>query len=401
MAQQDPRAVGRALGVSAVIEGSVRRAGSRVRVTAQLVSTADGFQIWSGVYDREMADLLIVQDEIAVAVADALQVTQLGEPRRAGSSPSQYGPAYNALLQGRFFAGRNTKEGLERAVAFFEEAIRLEPNFAPAWAGLSRTRMTQGSEGFAPPDTVAGEARRAAERAIALDPQLAEGHLALSIVRRTYDWDWVGADAETQRAMQLAPNNADIIFGAARMASTLGRIDDALALTERAATLDPLNVQSIYRLGRYQQFLGQHDAAVRSLGKALELAPDYPAARENLALVLLAQTRVDAALAELAREKAEYWRRHGYAIAYQLLGRRAEADAALAAFAADYHESGALQIAQLYALRGQAGEALAWLERAYAARDTGLSQLKSTAYFASLDGDVRYHAFLDKMRLPR
>lgn len=398
--QQDARAVGRALGVSAVVEGSVRRAGNRVRITAQLVNADDGFQLWSGVYDREMGDLLIVQDEISRAVAEALQVALLGETPGVASKV-QSGPAYTAYLQGRFFAGRATKDGLERAVAHYEEALRLDPAFAPAWAGLSRARAVMGTEGFAPPDTVVGEARRAAERAVALDPQLADGHLALSIVRRAYDWDWHGADVAIQRALALEPNNADIVFGAGRMASTLGRIEDALALSERAAALDPLNAQVLYRLGRNQQFLGQHDAAVRSLTRALELAPDYPAAHANLGLVLLAQSRVEAAFAELAREKVDDWLRYGEAIAWQLLGRRAEADAAVAAYIASAQDTGAFQIAQIYALRGEAGEALAWLERAYTQRDTGLSQLKSTAYFDRLEGDPSYQAFLDKMRLPR
>ena len=399
-AGQDPRAVGRALGVSALLEGSVRRSGTRVRLSAQLVDTGDGFPLWSGTYDREVGDLLVVQEDIAQKVAEALQVALLGEGTAAKSAPPS-GPAYNAYLQGNYFRGRNTKDSLERAVAFYEDAIRRDPGFAPAWAGLSRTRSMLGAEGFAPPDTVVGEARRAAERAVALDPTLADAHLALAIVQRGFDWDWAGADRSTRRALELEPNNADIVFGAARMASTLGRVDEALTLTERAAALDPLNVQVIYRLGRYQQFVGRYDEAVSSLTRALALSPDYPGARSSLALVLHAQSRVDAAFAELGRERLEFWRLHGEAVLYQLLGRQAEADGALARFVAGYQDIGPLQIAQLHALRGDAGEAVAWLERAYDARDAGLSQVKSTAYFERIAGDARYRAFLERMKLPR
>ncbi|MFN7976935.1 MAG: protein kinase [Vicinamibacterales bacterium] len=396
---QDLRAVARTLGVSALLEGSVRRSGRNIRLTAQLVDANDGLHLWSGTYDREMGDLLVVQDEIARAVAEAMQVALLGPgPARPTTRPS--GPAYTAYLQGHHFRGLNSRESLPRAVTFFEEAVRLDPGFAPAWAGLSRTRSTMAAEGFARPEAEMSEARRSAERAIALDPLLADGHLALAIVQRAYDWDWAGADASTQRALQLEPNNADIVFGAARMASTLGRVDEALALTERAATLDPLNVQVLYRLGRYQQFLGQLDAAASSLQRTLALAPDYPAGHSSLALVRLAQSRVDDALAELRLEPLEYWRLHGEAVAFHVLGRNGEADAALKTFIARHADIGPLQIAQLYALRGDAASSVTWLDRAYVARDSGLSQLKSTAYFDRIAGDPRYLTFLDRMHLP-
>ncbi len=397
---QDLRTVARTLGVSAVLEGSVRRSGSRLRLSAQLVDARDGLHLWSGTYDREMGDLLVVQDEIARAVADALQVALLGPAPSSPAPPPPSGPAYTAYLQGHHFRGLNSRESLQRAVTFFEDAVRLDPGFAPAWAGLSRTRTARAAEGFAAIDTEVAGARRAAARAIALDPLLADGHLALSIVRRGFDWDWVGADASTARALQLEPNNADIVFGAARMASTLGRVDDALALTERAAALDPLNVQVLYRLGRYQQFLGRYEAAAASLTRTLSLAPEYPAAHSSLALVRLAQSRVDEAFAELRLEPIPYWRLHGEAVAYWMLGRQAEADTALASFIERHADVGQLQIAQLYALRGDAASAVAWLEKGYAARDAGLSQLLATAYFDRIAADPGYRAFLDRMHLP-
>ena len=400
-AGQDLRTVARTLGVSAVLEGSVRRSGSRLRLSAQLVDARDGLHLWSGTYDREMGDLLVVQDEIARAVADALQVALLGPGLSSPTAPPPSGPAYTAYLQGHHFRGLNSRESLQRAVTFFEDAVRLDPGFAPAWAGLSRTRTTRAAEGFGAVDTEVAGARRAAERAIALDPLLADGHLALSIVLRAFDWDWAGADASTTRALQLEPNNADIVFGAARMASTLGRVDDALALTERAAALDPLNVQVLYRLGRYQQFLGRYEAAAASLTRTLSLAPEYPAAHSSLGLVRVAQSRVAEAFAELRLEPIPYWRLHGEAVAYRLLGRQAEADAALASFIERHADVGQLQIAQLYALRGDAASAVAWLEKGYAARDAGLSQLMATAYFDRIAGDPGYRAFLDRMRLPR
>ncbi len=399
-ASGDLRAIGRTLGVSSLLEGSVRRSGTNVRINVQLVNAEDGFHLWSSSYDRDLDGLLQVQDEIAGAVASALQVSSPGGVSPA-PPPGGNGPAYNAFLQGKYFRGRNTRDGLDKAAAYFEEAVRLDPGFARAWAGLSYTRTAMGAEGYVLPGTVAGEARRAAERAIELDPELADGHAALSAVRRAYDWDWNGADAAAQRALQLEPNNADIVLGAARVASALGRLDEAILLTSRAATLNPLNVTVHYRLGRYQQVVGQLDAARTSLTKVLELDDDYPAAHENLGLVLLAQGQADAGLAELAREANDAWREHGLAIAYHLLNRPAEADAALARLVASHQDVAAVQIAQIHALRGRPEAAMDWLDRAYLQRDTGLSQLKSTAYFDRLAGEPRYQTFLDKMRLPR
>jgi len=398
--KEHSRAIGQALGVATLLEGSVRRSGNRVRITAQLINATNGFQVWSDVYDRTMDDVFAVQEDIARAVTSALHVALVAEAPPADRLPVPSGPVYNAYLQGKHFLKFNTKEGIEKAISYFSDATRLDPAFAPAWAGLSRARAVEGTEGLKMPDVVFGEARRAAERALALDPRLAEGHLALSAVRRTYDWDWAGAEAAAQRALQLEPNNADIVMSVARMASTMGRIDDAIALSRRAASLDPLNVQVHYRLARYEYFVGQHDAAHASFIKVIELNPQYPAAHQAFALVLLGQGQSSAAITELAKERSEYWRAYGEALLNNRLGRRAEADAALALLAEKYKDSGAFQIAHVYADRGQLAETLAWLERAYQVRDTGLSQLKSVPEFRRFERDPRYQAFLDKMALP-
>ena len=400
-APQDPRTIGRALGVSALLEGSVRRSGNRVRITAQLVNAADGFHLWSESYDRELDDIFAVQDEIARAVAGALQIALLGDAPAAGVPRGASGPAYNAYLQGKYFRQLNTKDSLDQAVGYLQEATTVDPAFAPAWAGLSLAWATIGSESYAPLDTAFGEARRAAERAVALDSQLAEAHTALSAVRRVYDWDWAGADAAVQRALHLEPNNAEIVLSAARMASTLGRLDEALALTRRAATLDPLNVMVHFRLARYESYAGQLDAARRSYTRTLELNPAYPAAHQGLALTLLGQGHTAEALTELAREPQPLWRGFGEALAYHRLGRQAEADAALAQFIAQFQDVASAQIAQVYAQRGQLDESLAWLDRAYQLRDPGLSQQTVVPEFARFTREPRYRAFLDKMRLPR
>jgi len=398
--QEDLRVIGKKLDVSTLLEGSVRKSGSRVRITTQLVNAADGFQLWSETYDREMDDIFAVQDDIARSVAEALKVTLLaGEP--AASAPrGATTPAYNAHLQGKYFFELNTKESLEKALRYFGEAVDLDPDYAPAWTGLSLAYGTYASEGYGPVADGFEKARRAVERALELDPNLAEAHAALALIRRVYDWDWVGADASSQRALALDPGNPRLILDAARVASTLGRLDEALDLTRRAVTADPLNVRVHYRLARYAYFLGRLDEATAAFQKVLELNPEYPGAHADLALVYLAQSRPDAALAEMEQEKRDLWQSFGLAILYHALGRQNEADATLSMFIEGYQDVAAYQIAEVYAYRGEVDLAFEWLERAYAQRDGGLSQIKGDPHLKRLASDRRYAAFLEKMRLP-
>jgi len=184
------------------------------------------------------------------------------------------------------------------------------------------------------------------------------------------------------------------------VASGLGRLDEALDLTRRAAMSDPLNVAIHYRLARYAYFLGRLDEAVASFTKVLELNPEYPAAHEDLALVYLAQSHPEAALAEMQQEKGDLWRRYGFSLVYYALGRHKEADGMLSEFVQNYQHTAAFQIAEVYAYRGDVDRAFEWLERAYAQRDSGLSQIKGHPYFKRLERDPRYAALLEKMRLP-
>jgi serine/threonine protein kinase/tetratricopeptide (TPR) repeat protein len=398
--QEDLRVIGKKLDVSTLLEGSVRKSGSRVRITAQLVNATDGFHLWSETYDRELDDIFAVQDDIARSVAEALNVTLLGGEQGASAPRSTTAPAYNAYLQGRYFLELNTKESLESALRYFGEAVELDAGYAPAWTGLSLAYGSQASEGYSPVEDGYEKARKAVERALELDPNLAEAHAALAIVRRVYDWDWIGADALSQRALQLDPGNPSLILDAARVASTLGRLDEAHDLTRRAATADPLNVRVHYRLARYAYFLGRLDESTAAFQKVLELNPEYPGAHEDLALVYLAQSRPDAALAEMEQEKRDLWQRYGLSLLYHALGRQKEADFKLSELVENYQDVAAYQIAEVYAYRGEVNRAFEWLERAYAQRDSGLSQIKGDPHLKRLASDPRYAAFLEKMRLP-
>ena len=398
--QDDPREIGKKLNVVNLLEGSIRKTDNRVRITARLVNATDGFNLWSETYDREMNDIFAIQADIARSVAEALKVTLLGGEQKKSPARGTKPPAYNAYLQGRYFRQLNTKESLEKALQYFGEAVALDPDYAPAWTGLALAYGSQASEGYSPVTEGYEKARNAVEHALELDPNLSEAHAALAFIHRAYDWDWVGADVSARRALELEPGNGAVILGAARVASGLGRLDEALDLTRRAAMSDPLNVAIHYRLARYAYFRGRFDEAVASFTKVLELNPEYPAAHEDLALVYLAQSRPEAALAEMKQEKRDLWQRYGFSLVYYALGRQREADATLSELVKNYTDTAAYQIAEVYAYRGEVDRAFEWLERAYTQRDSGLSQIKGDPHLKRLERDPRYAALLQKMHLP-
>ena len=397
---EDLRTVGEKLNVSTILEGSVRKEGSRVRVTAQLIKVADGFHLWSETYDRELKDVFAVQDEIARSVAGSLKVTLLGGKTATPSTQATNADAYNAYLQGQYFFERRTKENLEKAILYYEQAIKLDPGYAQAWVGLAEARSRQADGGYLPAKDGYGKAREAAERALALDANQAEAHAAMGWIKTSYDWDWAGADASYQRALALEPGNARVVRRAAGLADTLGRFEEALAQYRRAAELDPLSVPTHSNLGLAAYRAGRLEEAVAAFKKALELNPEYPGLHTSLGQVYLVQAHPQEALAEMERETEPAWHLQGLALAYHALGRKKESDAALAEYVAKYHADWAFQIAEMYAFRGEADRAFDWLERAYAQRDPGLTGVKGDPLLKSLQRDPRYSALLKKMRLP-
>jgi len=397
---EDLRTVGEKLNVATILEGSVRKEGQRVRITAQLIKVGDGFHLWSETYDRELKDVFAVQDEIARSVAGSLKLALLGEKTAIPAAQGTNADAYNAYLQGRYFFERRSKENVEKAIGYYEQAIKLDSGYAPAWVGLAEARSRQADFGYLPVEEGYRKAREAAERALALDANLAEAHAAMGWIKMNYNWDWPGADASYQKALALEPGNAAVIWRASELAANLGRFEEALPQDRRAVALDPLNVSTHIYLGAHAYRAGRLEEAVAAFKKALELNPERPFSHVGLGLVYLAQAHPQEALAEMEREPEPFWRQFGQALAYHALARKKESDAALAEYVAKYHAEGAYQIAEVYAFRGEADRAFEWLERAYAQRDPGLSQTKGDPLLKSLERDPRYAAFLKKMRLP-
>ncbi|MBI2956936.1 MAG: protein kinase [Acidobacteria bacterium] len=392
--------IARELGVTGLIEGSVAREGDQVRITVQLIHGPTDQHLWAESYQRELRGILALQSEVARAIAREIQVAMTPEQdiRLAHARPVNP-EAYNAYLQGRYFYERRTKEELERAVGYYEEAIQLDPNYAAAWAGLGITRHHQADWGYVTREEGHRKARQAVERALALDANLAEAHTAKGL-SALYDWDWAAADASYQRALALEPGNTSAILGAAGLAHTLGRFEEAVALGRRAVELDPLHPGAHFRLGIFAYFAGQLEEAVAAHKKALELNPALPNARNFLGLVYLAQAHPPEALAEMEQEKEPTLRLHGLALAYQALGRKKESDAALAELVEKYQQTAAFEVAEVYAFRKEADRAFEWLERAYTQRDGGLTRMKGNPLLKYLERDPRYATFLKKMRLP-
>jgi TolB-like protein len=393
---EDLRSIATQLGVAYVLQGSVRESGDHLRVTAQLIKAQDGTQLWSQTYDRDLSDVLKMQDEIAASLVRALQIEVSGQG--LGSRPALRNPeAYTLYLQGLHAFDRIDKSGAEQAVADFQRSLDLDPSFAAAADGLAGAYFVLGQWGFMPAADAFERCRRAAELALKLDPNLANAHLQLSEVHRAADRDWPAADRELKLAQSLAPNDANVLFIAAAQSQNLGRWDDVLRFVNASLAQDPLNPNAYIVLSAAQLRLGQMVESEAALRRTLEISPTYAGAHFLLGLVLLARNQPEAALAEMLKESQGVGRIGGSAMAYFALGRKAESDAALAQLIKSNRQ---FFISSVYAFRGESEEALQWLERAYEQKDPALLLLKSQLAVDKIEGDPRYKALLRKMNLP-
>lgn len=392
----DIQEVGQRLRVENILEGSVRKSGSRIRISAQLINVNDGYHLWSEIYDRDLIDIFAVQDEIARSVAGKLQVTLLGNEE--ASLETKKIEAYNCFLMGRYFYGRQTRESLEKSVGYFEQAITIDPRYARAWAGLASSYAFQAGSGYVHPKKGYAQARVAVKKALALDKNLAYAHAVMGWIQMSGDWDWAGADASYQKAISLEPNRG--LGEAAQLAVALGRFDQGLALARRAAEINPISAQAFATLGFALWYGGRLDEAIAVYRKILELIPEYPAIHGLIGLVYLTQSSPQKALAELELVNDSYWRLPGLAMAYYSLGRKAESDMALAEFIKEYQAVGAYNAAQAYAFREEADRAFYWLERAYDQHDGGMFLVMVDPLLKNLKADPRYEVVLKKMRLP-
>src|SRR5437868_4855776 len=398
----DSRMIGEKLGVTNLLEGSVRKQGDRVRIVAELINAADGRALWSETYDRELKDVFAVQSEIATAVTEQLKIKLLGAPAKSDAAPSNNNlAAYNALQQGTFYFRLSTEEGTRKATEFYGEAIRLDPRYAVAYAQLSAAWRQLAATWLAgaEADEAYAKARNAAQTALSLAPDLAAAHEALGWVLLTPDLDFAAAAAEFRKAEKLAPADAGPKFALSFLFAAQGRLAEAENIMRQTLALDPLGVIRYLNLARILIAGGRYDEAEAALRKAIELQP--AAARLHAYLTTLDVIRGDAAAAlqDAQLEPKGFWRDYALALALQIQNDRGAADAALQKFIDENAVSGPFQIATVYGLRKEPNKMFDWLERAYTEHDPGLTQLLGTPFLLNYRDDPRFAALCQKLKV--
>jgi TolB-like protein/Tfp pilus assembly protein PilF len=392
--------IAKKLNVAHVLEGSVRKSGNTVRITAQLVRTADSTHLWSETYDRPLDDIFAVQDEIASAIVEVLQIRLAGGElsRRKGGTQSL--EAYQLYLRATSSLNQNSRSSVDAAEDYLEQAIKLDPSYGMAWMELANVAVARADNSFGDPTEAYERARQLAQHALRLSPDLAEAHAVLQYVHQTLEWDWVAADAEGRLVLAIDPTNPDVLNVAGRLAATLGRWDDAEQQLRAALIRDPLNTYAIFNLGTAYYLSGQFADAEATYRKLLEAEPDFLWTRSALGKTLLAQGKPGEALA-MVQQNVDYGERLWVLPAVlQAAGHQSEADEALQAQIAHWADLSAYIVAMTYAYRGDHDRALEWLERAYLQKDVNLVEIIGEPLFKNLANDPRFKAFLRKMNLP-
>ena len=385
------------LGVAHILEGSVRKAGDRVRITAQLIEAGNDVHLWSETYERELDDIFAIQDEIAREVVKALQIQLLGESPLAAATNIE---AYKLYLRGKHFATTaDGNEGMESAVTAFREAIALDPNFAPPWVGLADVLRTQGYYGFTDNEEAFEASRRAVMRALELDNTMAEGWLTLAGIQLSYDWDWSGAEVTTLNALKYGPQNARVLRQAVTVALTLGEAERALEMAQLAVELDPLEYSGLSRLGTTYWALGQPKEEERVYRHILELYPDASSVKSWLAAALAVQGRPEEGLQYLDFDSESRWQKAMSAIVLHSLGRHEEERQMQQFMIDERSDQWAFAIAMTYAWHEDLDTAFEWLDIAYDQRDPYMSQLNYNPWVANLHDDPRWEKILEKMEL--
>ncbi len=395
----DLKTIAEKLNVKHILEGSVRKSGNQIRITAQLIDVETDANLWTKTYEGKLDNIFAVQDTISRSVAEALKITLLG--KETATFQKETDPeTYNAYLLGKHFFNLRGKGNWEKAVGYFEKALSLDPGYAPAWVGLSETHGLQADRGYALRDESYHKARQEVEKALELDPNLADAHNEMGLIKLHYNWDWSGADKSFRRALELEPGNVGVISGAANLEATLGRFGEAITLIRRSVELDPVRIVGYYNLGLYTYRAGLLDESETAFRKALELNPQYPNVHMLIGRTYLMKGKPDSALAEMMRETEPFWQMYGLALVYHAMVKKKEADDKLAQLNKEDQNDSAFQIAEVYAYRGETDKAFEWLERAYNQRDGGLILMKGDPLLRSIEKDPRYITFLKKMKLP-
>jgi TolB-like protein/Tfp pilus assembly protein PilF len=392
------------LNVAAVLEGSVRRTEHTVRVTAQLIDSVTGFHVWSKNYDRDVGDMLKLQTELATAVAQALKVTLLGDvSARIQLGGTRNPAAFDAYLRGsKAYQSRRNSQEIPIAISAYTEAIRLDPDYALAFASRSialtayTAEVATGAairEGFERADADA-------RRAVALASELAQAHLALAFVLENGPLNFAAASQEYERAMALAPGNAEILRVSGHFATVMGNIDAGLTALRQVVVLDPLDRRSHAGLGLALYYARRYREAAAAFTDAISLDSNYKSAYGDRGRALFALGDVQSARVSCEAQRDDWVSQWCLAFVYHRLGRHAEADAELAKLKASDGDEAAYQYATIYSQWGDHGKALEWLETAMRLRDSGLENLKADPLFDPLREEPRFQAVERQLKFP-
>jgi TolB-like protein/Tfp pilus assembly protein PilF len=386
--------IAKTLHVAHVLEGSIRKSGDEVRITAQLIRAADGYHVWSETWDRKLDDIFKVQDEIAGKVVDELKVTLLGAAPSVRTTDPK---AYALFLQSKQLGLQSTAEGFAKSDELLRQVLAIDPRYAPAWDDLARNYINEAGRGLLASQEGFARAREAAEKALAIDPEYGPAYARLGFIAMTFDSDLAGAAKHFQRALMLAPTDVDVLRNAALYVGFLGRLDEALAIHESIVRRDPVSPSALFNLANAQRNLGRYDEAVACYRTVLSLVPGRSKAHAGLGEALVLHGDPVGALTEIEQERVESWRMITLPIAYHALGREADSDAALAALVVKYGREDPFNIAYVYAFRGEADKAFEWLNNTITYEDPGIAEIVTENLFANIRSDPRWLPFLRKI----
>ena len=402
---EDMRSIASKLGVANLLEGSVRKAGGELRITAQLIRASDGVHLWSETYNRRLTDIFKVQDEISTMVAKELNAA-LNTIPAAGAHSGLNGTAdieaYNLLLRGKYFYDRGDKDDNAKAVDFYRQALKLDPHYALAWAMLAKVYTWQAYSGELAAAEGEAESRDAVQRALAIDPNCAEAYYARGNLFRI-PGDWTAATSDYERAAALDPHGevgdraqANILILKGAMS---GRYDDIMDWEHRYLERNPLDMATLVDLAWYQQSAGRLEESAANSRKLLELNPAYASAQAQYAVTLLLMGKNTEALAAAEKESDDASKLAALACIHWAMGRRAESDSALNSLERGFAHRNEYLIAAAHAYRGEADTAFTWLDHAYQRSKGSLQDLRVDPLFRTLQNDPRFDVLLRKLKL--
>jgi TolB-like protein/Tfp pilus assembly protein PilF len=408
---EDPATIGRALQVETILEGSVRKAGNRVRIGVQLVRASDASMMWSETYDRTLEDVFAVQDDIAQSVVKALRSALLGEAPDSDASRdaraevaeavrgrTENPEAHRLLMQARHLIDRRTKPAMDRGIEYLEEALELDPDYAPALVALSQAYAWRGDALSDPERTREFErAHTVLDRAAAIAPDLAELHAQRAWLLNVWDMDWKRSYESIQRALALDSVSPVVLRVAGVITRAAGRNEESADYFRRQLELDPLAAIGYQNLAHVLALAGKHEEAILAVRRAHELSPGRPGCRATLAYCLMKVGRMDEALAEAAQDSHDAFRLHALSLVSWKMGRQEESDRWLKELIDNFEGVAASQIAELYAVRGDVNESFGWIDRAIADRDGGIMEAAGSPEYAALHSDPRWLVFRKRM----